>query len=203
MNFLQRTVPSRREDAGGLALITWALFGNDEDGIFGERALVPGFGPAYPQTFGQFLRWWTRNPCHNLMFHVLVWRRQDGSGFVVLEGPAPWCLLYWERPVTRNWARLEGSAILLRAIPFILSVRVGGFESYVGWRERGNPGARGFLLWLILAGAAASLRRAAEDYVRRGDSDRGGRPRLFRVYFRPVAGARTLSFAFNRDGPQP
>ena len=41
----------------------WAFFGNDEDGPYG----------FYPHTKLGAVRWWLRNPCHNLMHHVLAW----------------------------------------------------------------------------------------------------------------------------------
>lgn len=43
--------------------IIWALFGNDEDGPYG----------FYPHTTWGAIRWWLRNPFHNLTFHVLNW----------------------------------------------------------------------------------------------------------------------------------
>lgn len=53
--------------------VAWALFGNDEDGVYGERSKVPTFGPDAPRTQWQRVRWWLRNPFHNLFWHVLNW----------------------------------------------------------------------------------------------------------------------------------
>ena len=41
----------------------WAVFGNDEDGPYG----------LYPHTWVGAVRWWVRNPAHNLTHHVLNW----------------------------------------------------------------------------------------------------------------------------------
>lgn len=49
--------------------IIWALFGNDEDGPYG----------IYPHTSLGAIRWWLRNPFHNLLFHVANW--QNGPIF--------------------------------------------------------------------------------------------------------------------------
>lgn len=43
--------------------ILWALFGNDEDGPYG----------MFPHTCWGAVRWWLRNPLHNLCFHVINW----------------------------------------------------------------------------------------------------------------------------------
>ncbi len=56
--------------------LLWALFGNDEDGLYGERSGVPGYEPDRPRTFWLRLCWWCRNPFHNLTWHVL--RRPGG-----------------------------------------------------------------------------------------------------------------------------
>lgn len=41
--------------------ILWAIFGNDEDGPYG----------FYPRTKLGAVRWWLRNPFHNLFWHVI------------------------------------------------------------------------------------------------------------------------------------
>ena len=56
-----------------LSKITWALFGNDDDGVYGERSIVPTYGPDAPRTPWQRVRWWLRNPFHNLVWIVLAW----------------------------------------------------------------------------------------------------------------------------------
>lgn len=65
--------------------LVWALFGNDEDGIYG----------MYPHTTWGAVRWWLRNPFHNLCFHVLNWPggpflRYQGYGWDIYAGFRPW-----------------------------------------------------------------------------------------------------------------
>ncbi len=51
--------------------IVWALFGNDEDGIYGDKK--PGATLVYEHTWWGALRFWLRNPFHNALHHVLRW----------------------------------------------------------------------------------------------------------------------------------
>ncbi len=72
-HWLYKIIPPSRSACNFLTIVPWAIFGNDEDGIFGERSIVPTYGKDAPQTVRQFFRWWTRNPLHNLFWHVLAW----------------------------------------------------------------------------------------------------------------------------------
>lgn len=55
--------------------IIWALFGNDEDGNWGQCSGEPGYD-GQPYSLWLAVSWWFRNPCHNLCFHV--WRKPGG-----------------------------------------------------------------------------------------------------------------------------
>lgn len=57
--------------------IIWAIFGNDEDGPYG----------IYPHTLLGAVRWWLRNPMHNLFFHVINWPGGPYWHFGKLGGP--------------------------------------------------------------------------------------------------------------------
>lgn len=71
-SWLYSIVPASKPKIYSPLIVTWALFGNDEDGICGERSLVETFKGG-PVNLAQFLRWTFRNPFHNLFFHVLAW----------------------------------------------------------------------------------------------------------------------------------
>ena len=45
----------------------WALFGNDDDGYFGDESWRAG----RVQTFALAWAWWVRNPCHNLTWYLI------------------------------------------------------------------------------------------------------------------------------------
>lgn len=124
---IRKLVPESYAKATLLTLIPWAIFGNDEDGIFAEKTSVPGF-PAGNETFGQFIRWWTRNPFHNLFFHVLalpLWFS------IPLLGKSDWPH-FWPK------GRV---ALSLNVLP-LLAFRAGGWEGYIGFRPWKYPGGK-------------------------------------------------------------
>lgn len=114
-----------------LAWLIWALFGNDEDGVLGDR----NYNPAQIDSIWWRIGWWLRNPMHNLMFHVppfgLVGRQftRTGNCNVFVE---PWGGWGWA-VIRYKWMRL----------PFISYY--GRIKFYFGWRERGNFGMK--LTW--------------------------------------------------------
>ena len=49
---------------------TWALFGNDEDGIYGESP-QRRYRYEQPNTQQKATAWYFRNPCHNFCYYVI------------------------------------------------------------------------------------------------------------------------------------
>lgn len=47
--------------------ILWALFGNDDDGYYGDK----DFNPEQIKSFWWAWKWWWRNPFHNLTHYIL------------------------------------------------------------------------------------------------------------------------------------
>lgn len=79
-HWLHRVVPDTYEDATFLTWLPWMLFGNDEGGVFGERDPYHTIlGNPVSYSLGGFLKWWIRNPLHNLFFHVLRWDCGDNA----------------------------------------------------------------------------------------------------------------------------
>lgn len=111
--------------------ILWALFGNDEDGIYGDLS----WNPEQKRGVWIAIKWWFRNPCHNLTFHVL----RVPAPFISM-GDAPHDVFNpaggWNR-VTRI------SAVNQRRYNFISYI--GRIKFYWGYRERGNFGIK--LTW--------------------------------------------------------
>lgn len=130
-------VPPTRSQASGLWLFPWALYGNDDGGLYGERDWnwTTNLGNT-EQTFSTALRWWLRNPLHNLMFHVLTWERPQA--LVAFELPP---FKGWHSRAARNWATPSGPSAQLVLAPFFFSWRAVGMEGYIGWREGGTFGA--------------------------------------------------------------
>lgn len=134
MKPLYERVPRSREDVTGwFSWFLWAWFGNDDDGVQGEK-IPPGiqfddggypFGSDQPLTVERFWRWHKRNPAHNLSFHVLL--RPVVRPIYILGSSKPFAEEVW-RP------------IVLRFRPFFLKVGYG----FVGWRsDTPFPGAWG------------------------------------------------------------
>ena len=130
-HWLYTVIPKSRGDAWGLRIIPWALFGNDEDGIFGERSGVPTFGDHTTRTA---FRWWKRNPFHNLSWHVLRWPVKEA--YILIEMPGQSTFL-WR--VHRNWVA-DGPQFQIVLIPFFSSWRGDTWEGYIGWRVHGALG---------------------------------------------------------------
>lgn len=120
--------------------IIWALFGNDEDGPIGDTV----WNPSRTDTIAVRIKWWMRNPCHNLMMHVLAiqpvqlmycWPKQPASN------PGPW-----------NWPAADTGQILAvyRGTAWwqwgwLIAGRSRKWEWYLGWRgdaveNRAAPG---------------------------------------------------------------
>lgn len=72
-HWLYKVVPTSRAEATGWRKITWALFGNDQGGLFGERDHFAERYVADGPSFGLAALWWLRNPAANLFKVVLRW----------------------------------------------------------------------------------------------------------------------------------
>lgn len=59
--------PSPARPSGFFAFWMWALFGNADDGPYGDEKWRAGRA----KTFRLALEWWFRNPAHNLCFYVI------------------------------------------------------------------------------------------------------------------------------------
>lgn len=106
----------------------WAMFGNDEDGIYGDKS----FNPEQKESIWLAVRWWFRNPFHNLFFHVWNVPRP-----FITEGDYPFDVFNPKG----GWNRLRHySAYNNKTYRFISYV--GWCKFYIGWRERGNFGIK-------------------------------------------------------------
>jgi hypothetical protein len=107
--------------------LIWALFGNDEDGIYGDRY----WNPEQEKSIWRAVRWWFRNPFHNLMFHVLSVPKPFTS-----EGDFPHDVF---SPIG-GWNRVTRTGANGKRYRFISYI--GWCKAYIGWRERGNFGIK-------------------------------------------------------------
>jgi hypothetical protein len=113
----------------------WALFGNEDDGIYGDAT----WNPEGSTSFRTALLWWLRNPCHNLTWYVLGvadYNREVtgeyGSEFIAPGGGPLFCLT---RLLSGSWLR--------KALPLpFLSYTSNYVKAYIGWRPSGAFGVK-------------------------------------------------------------
>lgn len=139
VSFATKTVPAIYPGPRDLRIIAWALFGNDEGGIYGERDLNWVAAGNTSQTLWTALRWWKRNPFHNLTWHVLSWKRD--RSFVLYQNPPHKSTLssgmFYRDPT--NWV-VDGPQFQATLLPMFVSWRTERYEGYAGWRENGVLG---------------------------------------------------------------
>lgn len=107
MSFDQHVPMNRNLVTGPVSWVLWALFGNDDDGLYG------------PHADKSFWSWWWRNRWHNLCFRVL--RRRVINPIYVVGKPIVQGLPFAEE--------LERTCVL-RFRPFF--IKLGPF--FLGWR---------------------------------------------------------------------
>lgn len=125
---------------------TWALCGNDDDGIFGEK--VP-FRKEEPNDGKKALRWWFRNPLHNFCFYVIGSAHRKNSEFTLFALSKNRFQFLWYTPEAKTTFFDKGTSLYLGFHgwkPFF-SLRVAYTPSYcsdfyLGWRSRGNFGVK-------------------------------------------------------------
>lgn len=110
----------------------WLFFGNEDDGVYGDKA----FNPEGRRDWRTALRWWLRNPAHNLTFYVIGVAHLDR----VVEGP-------WA-PAIHNpdggWLRCRTHVVRggrPRVYPFV-SYDGKRLRFYAGWRPGGAFGLK-------------------------------------------------------------
>ncbi len=124
--------------------LTWALFGNDDDGLFGEEESAD-YRPDEPISGWKATKWGARNPFHNLFFYVLGRAYAEPSQLGIISISSAGLKLFEYKKKGSVFAGSGGSGFFLglhSGLPFI-SLRVNHFRQsniYLGWRERGNLG---------------------------------------------------------------
>lgn len=118
----------------------WALFGNDDDGYFGDADWRAG----RDKTAWLAMVWWLRNPCHNFTWYVIGVadreRLHRGRWSPDIHRPDGG----WLMAVTD--VRMLGLALKLPFVSFLSPY----IKAYVGWRP---SGAFGIKLNLSLTGS--------------------------------------------------
>jgi hypothetical protein len=125
---------------------SWALFGNDDDGIFGEEPTAK-YKTSRNIHFLRSLFWAARNPLHNFTFYVVGTAYIENSTFTLLS-------LEKNNTHFLKFSPKESSALARTGTNFYLalhgwkpfiSLRINygrQFSFYLGWRPRGNFGIK-------------------------------------------------------------
>jgi hypothetical protein len=124
---------------------TWALFGNDDDGIFGEET-TSGYHTSRKVGAPRAIAWNARNPGHNLFFYVLGSGKVESEFALIRLGDEGNGLFEYKKEGETVFAgKRHGFFLGFHGWkPFIsLNFTYGRqFQFYLGWRERGNFGSK-------------------------------------------------------------
>jgi len=128
---------------------TWALFGNDDDGIFGEEPSAD-YLPDERICATKALRWFLRNPLHNFTFYVIGGADRCNGEFDILRIDDTGISSGHYRCPARYTFPSKKSSCFYVALhggkPFVALrwIHCPHHQSdfYLGWRCRGNFGAK-------------------------------------------------------------
>lgn len=117
----------------------WALFGNEDDGFFGDDPWRNG----RDRTFLLAVEWWLRNPMHNLTWYVIGVADKDRT----ITGP--WGDKHANPDGGLLWSIVKAKN---KGIPLpYVNYTKGYFKMYAGWRP---SGAFGFKFNIVTSGDA-------------------------------------------------
>lgn len=150
-HWLYRVIPRHRSQMHWYDLghwCTWALFGNDDAGIFSE-AQYPLFKPNQSIGFCKALFWMFRNPLHNFCFYVVGSAACPNDELTILKinGKQFECCRYDPEAHTVFGGRYTSFYFGFHNGKPLISLRIAygskwKSDFYIGWRERGNFGIK-------------------------------------------------------------
>jgi hypothetical protein len=127
---------------------TWALFGNDDDGLFGEESTA--HYRIYQQIeVSKAISWGFRNPFHNFCYYVIGSADQINSEFTLLRLTDSDVSFFTFKEIADTVFPSKSSSLFITfhgGKPF-LAMRIVYFKEcrgdfYFGWRCRGNFGIK-------------------------------------------------------------
>lgn len=129
--------------------ITWAIFGNDNDGIFGEEPSAD-YRPEMPISNYKAFRWFCRNPFHNFTFYVIGTAHQKNGELDLLRVSGRNISFgHYRCPGKTNFPSKVCSCFYIAlhgGKPFIslrlIHSKTRKTDIYFGWRSRGNFGIK-------------------------------------------------------------
>lgn len=127
---------------------TWAILGNDDDGIFGE-AKKSNYGYNKPIGVLRAIKWTARNPFHNFCFYVIgdAYRQNDEYVIAKFSPEGTEAFRHYEKAKTVFCSKNSSFFFCFHGCKPFISFRVRinkekTCEFYLGWRERGNFGVK-------------------------------------------------------------
>lgn len=150
-HWLYQYVPRHRSQIAWYDLChwtSWALFGNDDDGIFGEDS-VRAYKCNQAASCAKAAQWNLRNPLHNFCFYVIGSAHRTNSELTLLklaEGRLN-ALNYSPNPGVVFPSENSCFFLALHGGKPFISLRLRYSQNwrgdfYFGWRERGNFGIK-------------------------------------------------------------
>lgn len=144
-HWLYKIIPLYREDTKWWNYPLWLIFGNDDDGIFGEGTNVWWSEWVHKKaSLWTATKWWFRNPFKNLVKYVLNWKKDQVRVLVqyldLPTGSKGW--KFWFKRSQFLWvdaATKQFSVVL--SPPLIQGRGIAGMEFYLGFKADGSFGA--------------------------------------------------------------
>lgn len=104
--------------------LLWAFFGNDDDGMYGDTS----FNPNQIKSFWWAIKWWVRNPMHNLTHYVLGFKGHS-YGYSGFDTDKPGVGFGWTyKDNGTKWP--------------LLTLNIWNRLGYIGWRPSGAFGLK-------------------------------------------------------------
>jgi hypothetical protein len=127
---------------------TWMIFGNDDDGIFGESPRSPYEANA-KNNLKKAMSWWIRNPLHNFTYYAIGSAHRKNSELTILNVNCHGvCFCHYSPLATRKYgSRCTSFYLALHGGKPLISLRIAypwkrKTELYLGWGRKGNFGIK-------------------------------------------------------------
>lgn len=150
-HWLYRIIPRHRSQIRWYDLghwFMWALFGNDDAGIFAE-AHLPLFNRDQPICLCKSLMWMLRNPLHNFCYYVIGSAACPNDELTLLKINRKQVEFMKYHPVARTVfaGRYTSFYVGLHNGKPLISLRLAygpkwKSDFYIGWRDKGNFGIK-------------------------------------------------------------
>lgn len=116
--------PIKGPEKGIINWVTWAFFGNELDGPLGDNR----WNPERKDDIMTRVKWWIRNPMHNLTWHVIGFAHKPSTRYDINETD--------QKGWNHAWSILDETGKKYNFYLYIGKT----WTFYAGWRGRGNFG---------------------------------------------------------------